>query len=645
MKVTPQKAAKELGVTTDALRRWADEGRITVERTPGGHRRYDMDQLIAIAGSPHASEMSVITAGSEEDLESGLIAIGTREGKTIAIQNSVLDEHLLFCGKTGAGKSELMKRLILGVAKDNYPLVLIDPHGSLSDDVTNTLINSLPSEDHKRIVMCDFSDPDSSLSFNPLDIQEAGQVEGVVGSVLAMLERQMNFDKFSSPRAANYTYLALTALCEANLHLKDPETKCTLLHVNQFFMDYSFRQLIVSLSDHPYVKEMFDPDTGPFEQKQEKHQQEEIMPIIRTFQEFSRSGVFSSVFSNSTNKLDFKDLISKNKIIIIKLSRFHTQQRFGELVGSLILPYLLNSMGEWGKHRDPESGELEGKGCRIFIDEAPRLFGPDTPVREIMAEARKWDVGFVLSAQHLQSHDEALVDSLLESVSSLLSFVVEAKDARTLSLVLQISAEELVDQPRFKALGRILVAEGPHRKRSSALNLSMLMPVGCNLTEEGQEQKRKVIGYSQFLLGATGEKKDLADLKANLALLHADTIADSYSYLLEEGNENWLFEEVRPVTVTLPLSAPNFRQEEANALESLTQWKRVTGKSFDRALVWACEEMIRINASSLMTPRFLEAFKTFNRSADKEILWAVAKEYPEIAGLIGRAITEAKGGH
>ena len=45
MKTTIGKVAKALGVTIDTLRRWEKEGKITSERTVGGHRRYDLEQV------------------------------------------------------------------------------------------------------------------------------------------------------------------------------------------------------------------------------------------------------------------------------------------------------------------------------------------------------------------------------------------------------------------------------------------------------------------------------------------------------------------------------------------------------------------------------------------------------------------------
>jgi predicted site-specific integrase-resolvase len=47
MKISIGKAAEELGVSRETLRRWEQLGKITPERTPKGHRRYDLAGLYA----------------------------------------------------------------------------------------------------------------------------------------------------------------------------------------------------------------------------------------------------------------------------------------------------------------------------------------------------------------------------------------------------------------------------------------------------------------------------------------------------------------------------------------------------------------------------------------------------------------------
>jgi putative resolvase len=77
MKLPIGKVAKEIGVTLDTLRRWEKEGKITSERTPGGHRRYDLDQVLAYVNQKRNKTIEkvavgyarVSTAKKKDDLE------------------------------------------------------------------------------------------------------------------------------------------------------------------------------------------------------------------------------------------------------------------------------------------------------------------------------------------------------------------------------------------------------------------------------------------------------------------------------------------------------------------------------------------------------------------------------------------------
>lgn len=46
--LTPAEACGRLGVDGKTLTRWADAGKLTVIRTPGGHRRYREREILAL---------------------------------------------------------------------------------------------------------------------------------------------------------------------------------------------------------------------------------------------------------------------------------------------------------------------------------------------------------------------------------------------------------------------------------------------------------------------------------------------------------------------------------------------------------------------------------------------------------------------
>ena len=74
MKVGIGRAATELGVSRDTLRRWEAAGKITVERTPKGHRRYDLAQLRSLAPMQAQSQRLTLAYArvSEQDTKQDL---------------------------------------------------------------------------------------------------------------------------------------------------------------------------------------------------------------------------------------------------------------------------------------------------------------------------------------------------------------------------------------------------------------------------------------------------------------------------------------------------------------------------------------------------------------------------------------------
>lgn len=48
--VTPKQAAKILGVHVSSLRRWESQGKLKAIRTPGGQRRYNLEEVEKAAG-------------------------------------------------------------------------------------------------------------------------------------------------------------------------------------------------------------------------------------------------------------------------------------------------------------------------------------------------------------------------------------------------------------------------------------------------------------------------------------------------------------------------------------------------------------------------------------------------------------------
>lgn len=60
MKASIGKISKELGVSRDTLRRWEAKGKIIAERTPRGHRRYDLAKILGLLPRGQSSPKNTV---------------------------------------------------------------------------------------------------------------------------------------------------------------------------------------------------------------------------------------------------------------------------------------------------------------------------------------------------------------------------------------------------------------------------------------------------------------------------------------------------------------------------------------------------------------------------------------------------------
>lgn len=530
MRVTPREAAKELGVSTDTLRRWAEEGRITVELTAGGHRRYDLAEIRRMLAGPRDeaastgdATRSLVVVSDPAAPAPGLLPVGSvsdtasYEAFTVetplALRVEDLNQHLVITGRTGTGKSELLKRLAVD-AFATHPTVVVDPHGAAADQILD-YVSTVHPERAGEVVIADFRDPEHPVAFNPLDVASLVQAEAVVNAVTEMFASVMQLSKGSAPRAVSLAQLALIAFAQANLAIDDPDRKLTLMQLVRFFIDTEFRQMVVALSSHVGVREMFDPDTGPFEMYSDKQRAEMSAPIIRATQSLTASSEFAATFSASRNQFKLGELVRDRRLVLVKLpSGLSTVA--GHAIGSLVLSYLLATFNETGVFTD------RGPGLRVFVDEALPLITYDSPVLQMLAESRKFDVGFVFATQTLTNHPKHLVDMLLANSASKITFAVDVDQARVIAPRLDASAVDLsaADLTRLRSRQMVAVLRtgwaGAPDYITPPLRLNALPALTPPVSAEGALTADRCREQSRLRFRATAPAATMEETKAAL---------------------------------------------------------------------------------------------------------------------------------
>ncbi len=147
MRVSIREAARMLGVSIVTLRRWEAAGKIKCARTPGGHRRYDVDQLrgMALNRPPDPSRRVTI----------GYARVSSHDQKEELKRQAVVRSE--FCARQG-WIHEIIEDLGSGVNYNNKGLRLLIRRictgevGRLVVETTAKVTGKVLSpEDHRRL--------------------------------------------------------------------------------------------------------------------------------------------------------------------------------------------------------------------------------------------------------------------------------------------------------------------------------------------------------------------------------------------------------------------------------------------------------------------------------------------------------------
>jgi hypothetical protein len=478
----------------------------------------------------------------------GLIPIGQQDGRAIAMPNSRLDRHAVIAGRSGTGKSELLLRMCLGMAHAGYPIVVIDPHGQLCDDLMNIFVMHCP----ERVADITYVDVGSyPVGINPLDVATEEEIQAAVDATLLIMR-----DKFQlgsqAPRAVSVLEAALYALAEANVRLAGrTDHRLNILDLLDFFSRDPFRALVMQTCANRASAEWFDPVRGRFENLSQKDRDDHTGAIVRGLTRIAANPTFSLPFSASRNKLDFSQLMTGRRIVLLKLARFSTQKAMGEMVASFVLPALLGSMAKWA--RNPGLGQATGVGARVIVDEAHAVIADDPNIESTLAEARKYDVGAILATQYIGQMAPSTQDAILVNTASKFAFANDPTEVSRLAASIAgnsstPSGRDISGLPNYHYFGTALLqdASGPFSTRA-------LEPV-LKRTDDGriigktsvhQSQIEAVADMSQVTIGTTREhaeqhqREHLRALEAALQLLRSPPLSNEPFAEPESDQDFW----------------------------------------------------------------------------------------------------------
>ena len=375
--------------------------------------------------------------------------------------------HFYIVGKTGMGKSELLKNMAVQDIKDGHGLCFIDPHGEIAEE----LLDFIPESRIKDVIYFNPADIEHPIAF---DVMEDVSVETrhLVASGLMGVFKKIWPDVWS----ARMEYILSNSILAL---LEHPDS--TLLGINRLLSDSAYRKEVVEGLTDPVVKAFW---TQEFARYTQRYEVEATAAIENKIGQFISSPLIRNIIGQVKTSFDIREVMDSEKILILNLSKGKIGEDSSRLLGGLLITKL--QLAAMSRVDIPEK---ERKDFFLYVDEFQN-FATESFV-SVLSEARKYRLSLILAHQYITQMEESVRDAVFGNVGTIISFRVGAEDAEYLEkeFIPEIIAEDLVNLPKYIIYLKLMI-DGIAGRPFSAQTLIPFKP-------EGESQKEKIIEFSR----------------------------------------------------------------------------------------------------------------------------------------------------
>lgn len=345
--------------------------------------------------------------------------------------------HMYILGKTGSGKSVLMKNMVAGDILDGHGFAFIDPHG----DAVEEILNMIPVHRKDDVVYLDPSDVNFPIAFNMLDAKEGESVDLLADGIVTVFKKY-----FGNSWGPRLQYI-LTNTIQTLLYCQN----VSLLAVQRMLTDQNYRKFLLKQVDDPFIRKFWEEEYAEMA-KNPRLITETISPIQNKVGRFLSSTMIRNMIGQVTSSIDLQEIMDNRKILLVNLSQGKIGEENSSLLGGMIITRLYSNAMQ--RANIPET---QRKDFYLYVDEFQN-FATETFVK-ILSEARKYGLNLIVAHQYIDQLIPSIQDAIFGNVGTLLNFVVSPKDAARLEKEFSphLSAEDLVNLERFRFSSKMTI--------------------------------------------------------------------------------------------------------------------------------------------------------------------------------------------
>lgn len=328
--------------------------------------------------------------------------------RRVAISPAASTRGLYILGPTGTGKTSLIKNLVLSDLRADRGLAVVETNGDLIRD----LLDLIPPERVRDVVLLDPTDRDYALGFNPF---ASSADPSLVADQLGELFQRLWAD-FWGPRTGQLTHMGLLTLARRQ--------GSTLLDLPRLFLDLPFRERVLADLDDPVGLE---PDWRWFNGLATREQSQVVAPLLNKVRAFTARPSIRSILGQPEPATSMNSIMAEGKVLLVHLPKGLIGSETATLLGCLILTALWQATAERTAlppdQRHPFS---------LYVDEVQDFADAPIPWEEMFAQGRKYGLSLTVAHQNLEQLPRELREVVLANARSKAVFALSPADARKL---------------------------------------------------------------------------------------------------------------------------------------------------------------------------------------------------------------------
>ncbi len=320
--------------------------------------------------------------------------------------------HMYIIGKTGTGKSEFLKEMILQDIKSGYGVCAIDPHGEFIEDI----LQLMPPERAEDVIYFNPSDVQRPMGLNMMEADTEEQQHFVVSSIIGLMYKLYDPHRTGiiGPRFEH-------AIRNAMLTIMSRKGS-TFLELVRCLTDSKFVDELLPYVKDPVVRRYW---TDQIAQTSDFHKSEVLDYIVSKFGRFVTNKTMRNIIGQPESAFNFRKAMDEKKIILCNLSKGILGEEDAKFLGLILVPKVLTAAMS-----RQDVGMDKREDFFLYVDEFQNYATEDFAV--ILSEARKYRLNLIVANQFIGQIDEEIKNAVFGNVGTIVCFRVGVPDANFL---------------------------------------------------------------------------------------------------------------------------------------------------------------------------------------------------------------------